>query len=175
MYSVYCFDRWRIPPGTTIGRYCSISNSARLIEANHPMRTLSTHAYFYSGVVSRSAVASVPPQVVEDDVWMGHNSIATPECKRIGRGAIIGAGAVVMRDVPKYGIMVGSPARLVGFRFPQDVNDAIESTEWWMLDRHELKRALDLAPEFLSSPSAETARKFLHAVKQSQREVGEET
>jgi acetyltransferase-like isoleucine patch superfamily enzyme len=166
MYSVHCFDRWRIPLGTTIGRYCSIATTARLVDANHPIRTLSTHAYFYSpefGVVDRNAVVAVAP-VVEDDVWMGHNSIATPECHRIGRGAVIGSGAVVMRDVPRYAIMVGAPARLVGFRFPPEVVEAIESTEWWLLDKHEVKRGLDLVPQFLSSPSIESARGFLHAV-----------
>jgi virginiamycin A acetyltransferase len=167
MYSVYCFDRWRIAAGTTVGRYCSIAATARVIDANHPIRALSTHAYFYSrefGLVDQESVDAEAP-VVEDDVWMGHNSIATPECKRIGRGAVIGAGAIVMRDVPRYGIMVGAPARLVGFRFPPDVVEAIEATEWWLLDKHELKRGLASVPEFLVSPSVESAHAFLKAVR----------
>src|SRR5271157_6075883 len=64
MYSIGCFDRWRIPVGTTIGRYCSIAASARLIDANHPVSALSTHPFFYApelGLVSETRVRTVPP------------------------------------------------------------------------------------------------------------------
>ena len=87
LYSIGCFDRWRIPPGTSIGRYCSISTSARLIDGNHPTQAISTHPYFYLkefGLVGQDMLEIEPP-VVEDDVWIGHNSIVTPECKRVGR------------------------------------------------------------------------------------------
>jgi hypothetical protein len=76
------------------------------------------------------------------------------------QGEIIGTGALVMRDVPRYGIMVGAPARLVGFRFPLDVVEAIEATEWWLLDKHALKRGVASVPEFLVSPSVESALHF---------------
>jgi FkbH-like protein len=166
MYSVGFFDRWRIAPGTTVGRYSTIAASVRLIDANHPMRTLSTHPFFYLkefGFVAEDDISSVP-KIVEDDVWMGHGSIATPECRRIGRGSIIGAGSIVMSDVPRYAIMTGAPARLVRFRFPPDVIEAIESTQWWLLDKSELKRGLDAAGDFLSQPSVESARAFLRAL-----------
>jgi FkbH-like protein len=166
LYSVGFFDRWRIAPGTTVGRYSTIASSVRLIDANHPIRSLSTHPFFYLkdfGFVATDNVSSVP-KIVEDDVWMGHNSIATPECKRIGRGSIVGAGSIVMSDVPRYAIMTGAPARLVRFRFPPDVIEAIESTRWWLLDKDELKRGLNSAGDFLSHPSVESARAFLRAL-----------
>ena len=166
MYSIGCFDRWRIPTGTKIGRYCSISASARLIDGNHPTRAISTHPYFYLkefGVVDRDLLEIQPP-VVEDDVWIGHNSIVTPECKRIGRGAIIGAGAVVMADVPRYAVMVGAPAKLVRYRFSADVIAAIEATEWWSLDRAELKAGLAAVPDFGARPTASAAEAFMAAL-----------
>jgi FkbH-like protein len=166
MYSVGFFDRWRIAPGTTVGRYSTIAASVRLIDANHPIRNLSTHPFFYLkdfGFVAEDNISSAP-KIVEDDVWMGHGSIATPECKRIGRGSIIGAGSIVMSDVPRYAIMTGAPARFVRFRFPPDVIEAIESTQWWLLDKSELKRGLDAAGDFLSQPSVESARAFLRAL-----------
>ena len=52
---------------------------------------------------------------IEDDVWIGANCVITPNV-RIGRGAIIGAGAVVTRDVEPYAIMGGVPARKIGCR-----------------------------------------------------------
>ncbi len=55
------------------------------------------------------------PVVIEDDVWIGVNSIVLPGV-RIGTGAIVGAGAVVSRDVPANAIVAGVPARLLRFR-----------------------------------------------------------
>ena len=165
MYSYGFFDRWRIPPGTKVGRYSSIDKSARLIDANHPTSALSMHPLFYLselGLVPQDRVRAVPP-IVEDDVWMGHNSVATPGCKLIGRGAIIGAGSVVTRDVPRYAIMVGAPARLIKFRFRPEVIDAIEASRWWLLDKRELKRGLDHS-DFLDNPSVESAAAFMSAL-----------
>ena len=166
LYSGGAFDRMRIPPGTTVGRYSSIAASARLLDANHPTRALSTYPYFYLpefGFTTNNHLHLVPP-IVEDDVWMGHNSIATPECKRIGRGAIIGAGSVVMSDVPKYAVMIGAPAKLVRYRFSPEIIEAVEATQWWTMDKSQLKRGLNAVPEFLSKPSVESAEAFMKAL-----------
>lgn len=53
--------------------------------------------------------------VIEDDVWIGANAVLTPDV-RIGRGAVIGAGAVVTHDIEPYAIAVGVPARVVETR-----------------------------------------------------------
>lgn len=50
------------------------------------------------------------------NVWIGMRAIILPKCKRIGDWAVIGAGAVVSRNVPNGAIVVGSPAKIVGFR-----------------------------------------------------------
>jgi maltose O-acetyltransferase len=56
-----------------------------------------------------------PPVVIEDDVWLGARVIILPGIK-IGRGSVIGAGAIVTRDVPPFAICVGNPARVIRFR-----------------------------------------------------------
>jgi chloramphenicol O-acetyltransferase type B len=53
--------------------------------------------------------------VIEDDVWIGSRAIVLRGV-RIGRGAIVGAGSIVTKDVPPYAIAVGSPAKAVKFR-----------------------------------------------------------
>lgn len=55
------------------------------------------------------------PQVlcICDDVWLGDRVIVLPQVGRIGKGAIIGAGAIITRDVPDYAIVAGSPARVI--------------------------------------------------------------
>ncbi|MGQ9662697.1 MAG: acyltransferase [Kiritimatiellia bacterium] len=55
------------------------------------------------------------PVTIGDDVWIGTRVIILPGVT-IGRGAIIGAGAVVTRDVPEYAIVGGNPARVIRFR-----------------------------------------------------------
>jgi len=54
--------------------------------------------------------------VIEDDVWIGYGAIIIAGVS-IGRGSIIGAGAVVNRDVPRYSVVAGVPARVVAMRF----------------------------------------------------------
>ena len=55
------------------------------------------------------------PIVIEDDVWIGARAIIL-QGVRIGKGAIIGAGSVVTKDVPPYAIVAGNPARVVRMR-----------------------------------------------------------
>jgi maltose O-acetyltransferase len=55
--------------------------------------------------------------VVEDDVWIGARVIVLPGV-RVGRGSVIGAGAVVTKDVPPYSVVGGNPARVVRSRRP---------------------------------------------------------
>lgn len=52
---------------------------------------------------------------IEEDVWIGANCVITPDV-RIGRGAVVGAGAVVTRNVEPFSIVGGVPARIIGNR-----------------------------------------------------------
>lgn len=54
--------------------------------------------------------------VVGEDVWLAAN-VTLLAGVTVGRGAIVGAGSVVRTDVPPYAIVLGNPARIVGFRF----------------------------------------------------------
>ena len=59
--------------------------------------------------------AGVPLEIC-DDVWIGRRVIILQGCKRIGRGAIVGAGSVVTKDVPDWAIVGGNPAHVVKMR-----------------------------------------------------------
>lgn len=83
-----------------IGRCVCINDGAKLLTATHD--------------VSDPGWATVArPIVIEDHVWIATNAIILPGVT-LGRGAVVGAGAVVSKDVPPLGIVAGNPARLLG-------------------------------------------------------------
>lgn len=62
---------------------------------------------------------------IEDYVWIASNAIILPSCRRIGRGAVVGAGAVVAKDVPDMAIVAGNPATVLRYR--KCVHDSLVS------------------------------------------------
>ena len=64
---------------------------------------------------NRDFVCLVLPVVIEDDVWVGARAIILPGV-RLGRGCVVGAGAVVTKNVPDYVIVAGCPAKIIGER-----------------------------------------------------------
>jgi len=73
------------------------------------------HVYKDAKVPIRLQGHVAKPVVIEDDVWIGAGAIILAGV-RVGRGAVVGAGSVVVGDVPAFGVVVGNPARLVRFR-----------------------------------------------------------
>ena len=59
------------------------------------------------------------PLHIAGDVWIGARAIVLPGCRRIGHGSVIGAGAVVTKDVPDYAVVGGNPAKVIRFRNPE--------------------------------------------------------
>lgn len=74
--------------------------------------------------------ATKGPTVIGNDVWIGHGAtILSGVC--IGDGAVIGACAVVARDVAPYEVVVGNPARPVRMRFAPHQVEALQRIAWW--------------------------------------------
>jgi maltose O-acetyltransferase len=87
-----------------------------------PEVTMITKNHLYSDLTRpmwTQGATDPKPVIVEDDVWIGVRAIILPG-RRIGRGAIVGAGAVVVKDVPPYAIVGGNPARVLNYRKPPD-------------------------------------------------------
>lgn len=76
--------------------------------------TVGARCHIGAGAVLAGVVepASATPVVVEDDVLIGANAVVI-EGVRIGKGAVVAAGAVVIADVPENAVVAGSPARIV--------------------------------------------------------------
>jgi len=91
-----------------IGNYCLIAQFCTLVASNH---SVDTAEYMIDAPWDLSRVSIV----IEDDVWIGANCVILPGVT-IGRGAVIGAGSVVTKNVTPYSICAGNPARFIRSR-----------------------------------------------------------
>jgi phosphonate metabolism protein (transferase hexapeptide repeat family) len=137
----------------TIGKFCSIAAMTRINPGNHPMHRASQSHFTYRAAAYFPGEADErdffewrrgQPVIIGHDVWIGHGAIVLPG-RRIGTGAVLGAGTVVTRDVPSYGVVVGNPARLVRQRFSADVAERLQRLAWWNWPHERLRCAL---PDF---------------------------
>lgn len=87
----------------TIGRHVMMGHQCVVITQNHK----------YVG--ERYEGEEIEDVLIDDYAWLGHRVIVLPGV-RIGKHAIVGAGAVVSKDVPDYGVAVGNPAKVVKYR-----------------------------------------------------------
>ncbi|MDE0582109.1 acyltransferase [Planococcus sp. A6] len=72
----------------------------------------STNHYFDKKSLSFHGKTESKPVVIEDNVWIGARAIILPGVN-IGKGAIVGAGSIVTKNVPPYSIAAGNPAKIV--------------------------------------------------------------
>ena len=78
-----------------------------------------------------------------NDVWIGSRVMVVGGVT-IGDGAVIAAGAVVTKDVPPYAVVGGVPAKVIRYRFSEDIVKFLEELEWWNLPESELKEHIEL-------------------------------
>jgi virginiamycin A acetyltransferase len=150
-------------PQSSCGRFTSLGRCVELGAAKHPVDWLSTHLFqltdstfsrdpAYAAIRRTKAERLHPPTVIDHDCWIGALHPPTMighDCwigaksvvragVRIGDGAVVGAGAVVTRDIPPYAIAVGSPARVVRSRFSDATVARLLALRWWELPLEDL-------------------------------------
>jgi virginiamycin A acetyltransferase len=140
-----CFEPGSFGAGTQVGRYVSIAPRVRAYQANHPLDRLSTHGFFFNSELGYVPETNVPISslVIEHDAWIGDSVIITPNCRRIGLGAVVGAGSIVTKDVPDFAVVAGSPARLIKWRFTPEMQEVIRNSKWWERSVEDCVRYID--------------------------------
>jgi virginiamycin A acetyltransferase len=121
-----------------IGKYCALAEGTTFVMngANHRMDGPSTFPFPIMGggwAEHFGLISGLPGRgdtVVGNDVWFGYGATVMPGV-RIGDGAIIAAKAVVVDDVPAYGIVGGNPAKLIRKRFSDDDIARLLEVAWW--------------------------------------------
>ncbi len=137
------------------GRYCSVASGVVIGPHEHPTDWLTTSrtAYFpqvngWDDLVAadrkeeirqgrRPFAASCPITDIGHDVWIGQGAFVKSGVS-IGTGSIIGARATVLRDVPPYSIVVGTPGRVLRLRFPESIVERLLAVAWWRYSIYDL-------------------------------------
>lgn len=150
--------------GTTlrIGAFCSLAKGVQVfLGGNHNTHLVTTYPFSALWPAAR-ALGGHPVSRgdvnIGNDVWIGAEAMILSGVS-IGDGAVIGARAVVSRDVPAYAIVAGNPAQPVGRRFDEAVAARLLAVRWWDWDDARIERAL---PWLLS----ERIEDFLDAAEQ---------
>lgn len=129
---------------SNIGRYCSIAQNVMIGPGEHPVENLSTHPFAFGGgrnrfgnqcgyedlLQSSKSTVRHKPTRIGSDVWIGAQCFIAQGVS-IGDGCVIGAGAIVTRDIPPYSIAVGTPANVIRPRFPEAVVERLLKLKWW--------------------------------------------
>ena len=134
-----------------IGRFCSVACGAKFLftRGNHAMRSLSTYSFpiFFDewNLVSKQITEAWDNKgdiIIGNDVWIGYEALIMSGVT-IGDGAIIGARAVVTKDVPPYTIVAGVPAKPIRRRFSDEVIEKLQSVQWWNWEKERIEKNLD--------------------------------
>jgi len=133
-----------------IGKFCSIACGAKFLftSANHTRQSLSTYPFplfFEEWKLDKGEITSAWDNkgdiVVGNDVWIGYEAVILSGVS-IGDGAVIGARAVVTRDVPPYMVVGGLPARVIKSRFDQETVRKLREIQWWNWPSEKIRRCL---------------------------------
>lgn len=133
-----------------VGRYASIGPGVIFLGSSHPYDRLSTSAFTYGANYNLYKDYLIDTQqrfrlehrtddpgrcVIEHDVWIGQN-VTLSRGVKLGTGCIVGANALVTKDVPPYAIVGGVPAKVIKYRFSPEVIERLLASEWWQYGFH---------------------------------------
>jgi acetyltransferase-like isoleucine patch superfamily enzyme len=121
------------PGPIKIGRGCMIASHSSLYSNNHvfsdPEQTIMAQGIVCKGIV------------IEDDCWLG-TGVRVLDGVTIGKGCVIGAGAVVTKDIPPYSVAVGVPAKVISQRKKQPERNQFNGSDELVESMHSISKTL---------------------------------
>lgn len=132
-----------------IGKFCSISQNVFIGLPQHNMNVVSTSPIFLSkknavcfSWTKNNKYEEHANVIIGNDVWIGMNVLIKGGVT-IKDGAIIGAGSIVTKDIPAYAVVVGTPAKIIKYRFSDDIICKLVDLKWWNFSEKHLKDNID--------------------------------
>lgn len=133
-----------------IGNYSVIAKQCEIGLGVHPTNYLTCHSIFYKNSPwgfhkdwVKPIEGIVKTTHIGNDVWIGARSIVM-DGVTIGDGAIVAAGSVVTKDVPPFSVVGGAPAKVIKYRFPQEVINRLQEIQWWNLPDEKITDVVEL-------------------------------
>ncbi|WP_293473052.1 CatB-related O-acetyltransferase [Phenylobacterium sp.] len=164
----FSYTHSELRPYVAVGRYGSIGSRVSWLAGRHPDAWATTSPVAYDaqpprGVAAYFADVGVASQVrdfdaesglvrIGHDVWIGDEAMIARGVT-IGDGAVIGARALVLKDVPPYAVVMGQPAEVRRLRFPEALVERFRAAHWWRY-----------RPEFIQSLPVDDPERFLDAL-----------
>ncbi len=126
-----------------IGSYCSIAQHVTfMLDVEHQINTIATYPFKAKSLNLGDEAFSKGDIVVDDDVWIGYGATILSGV-HVGQGAVIAAGAVVTKDVPPYAVVGGVPAKVIKYRFSEELIKELLKVDFSKLTDDMIKEHID--------------------------------
>lgn len=150
-----------------IGNYCSIASFVEFIlGGNHEYDVATTYPFHVWILGNKNEAKSNGKILIDDDVWIGQSATILSGI-HIGQGAIVGARSVVTKSIPPYAIVGGNPAKIIKYRFPQNIIDILMQIDLSQVNSSFFKKNQKLLE---TKMSIEVANRLLDAFKNESAE-----
>lgn len=137
-----------------IGNYCSIGPECVFMSGGeHRYDGLSTYPFRAKLGLNDNESITRGPIVLQDDVWLGFRCTVMSGVT-IGKGAVVAAGSLVTKDVPPYAIVGGVPAKVIKYRFEDDVIREAEKVDFGKLSAEKIVENIAFLDETLTAENA---------------------
>jgi acetyltransferase-like isoleucine patch superfamily enzyme len=154
-----------------IGKFCSVSRYVNIGLSSHPINTVSSSPIFFSANnvtghrwIDKDVYDDRPdPVAIGNDVWIGMNTTIMGGVT-VGNGAVIAAHSVVTKDIPPYAIVAGIPAKIIRYRFDDELIKQLEESNWWDLPEELIRQNIakfqgEISPDSLVELSKLSSKK----------------